>query len=378
MKYKRFIRVPRWLLLTLLSLALAGTNAIIVLDSEGNTGWYNSIALSGNTVMVVSYNARFFRLKLAKCDFTGTTCERPQTTVVETNPDWFASLKIDNNVAVISYFETRYRQLILITCHTDPDSFCRDQQFLPIDTAKEVGTYSSLALSGHTVVISYYDALNADLKLATCHLQDLACTSIQTTTVDSAGDVGQFSSLALSGSDAIIAYYDATNFALKLARCNIGGTFCEHPQTATIDIGAETGFGWYTSLALIDPDTAVVSYFDSVHGDLKLATCNLSPVLCKTHQTATVDSEGVVGLFTSIAPYGNKAVISYYDLTNHDLKLAVCPIAEKLCDTPVIVTLDTEGDVGKFTSIVLHGTEALISYQDVTKRNLKLASYTLP
>src|SRR5690349_16738674 len=145
MNYKRYIRFPRWLLLTLLSLALAGTNAIIVLDTEGAIGWYNSIAISGNTVLVASYNARFFRLKLARCDFTGTTCEHPQSAVVETNPDWFASLKAVDNVAVISYFESRYRQLVLVTCHTDADSFCRDQQFLPLDTLKDVGSFTSLA-----------------------------------------------------------------------------------------------------------------------------------------------------------------------------------------------------------------------------------------
>jgi PKD repeat protein len=61
------------------------------------------------------------------------------------------------------------------------------------------------------VHISYYDVTNGDLKHATN-----ASGSWVTETVDSAGDVGQYTSIAIDSSDYVhISYYDATNGDLK-------------------------------------------------------------------------------------------------------------------------------------------------------------------
>ena len=65
-------------------------------------------------------------------------------------------------------------------------------------------------------VISYYDDTNSDLKLAVC--ADAACVNKTITTIDSAGRVGEFTSLALNSSGfPVISYYDHTNGSLKLA-----------------------------------------------------------------------------------------------------------------------------------------------------------------
>ena len=72
-------------------------------------------------------------------------------------------------------------------------------------------------------LISYYDATNDDLKVA--HCSNVACTSATLTTVDSAGNVGQYSAVTI-GTDglALISYYDATNGDLKVAHCS--NLFC--------------------------------------------------------------------------------------------------------------------------------------------------------
>ena len=72
------------------------------------------------------------------------------------------------------------------------------------------------------IPISYYDHSNGDLMVAKCN--DVACTSTPTITrVDSAGDVGSYSSIATTSlaiaRRPVISYYDATGGDLKLVLC---------------------------------------------------------------------------------------------------------------------------------------------------------------
>jgi hypothetical protein len=89
----------------------------------------------------------------------------------------------------------------------------------------------------------------------------------------------------------------------------------------------------------------------------------------------TLDSAGNVGVHTS-ATIGTDGLglITYYDNTNHDLKVAHCTNAA--CTSATLSTLDNAGDVGAYTSATI-GTDGLglISYRDSTptKGNLKVA-----
>jgi hypothetical protein len=57
---------------------------------------------------------------------------------------------------------------------------------------------------------------NSDLKVA--HCTDVACTTASHATLDSTGDVGYFTSVAI-GTDGLglISYYDVSNGDLKVA-----------------------------------------------------------------------------------------------------------------------------------------------------------------
>ena len=72
-------------------------------------------------------------------------------------------------------------------------------------------------------LISYYDGTNSALKVA--HCSNTACTSATTTTLDSDGGVGYYTSITI-GADGLglISYYDATNDNLKVAHCE--NAFC--------------------------------------------------------------------------------------------------------------------------------------------------------
>src|SRR5258707_874540 len=94
-----------------------------------------------------------------------------------------------------------------------------------------------------------------------------------------------------------------------------------HAATITV-LDSPGAVGYYTSVAILN-GAPVISYFDATIGDLKVARCGNDA--CSSGNTlSTVDSTGDVGRFTSLAILNGAPVISYYDVTNGDLKLARC------------------------------------------------------
>jgi hypothetical protein len=83
--------------------------------------------------------------------------------------------------------------------------------------------------------------------------------------------------------------------------------------------------GMYTSLALDSNGFPVVSYYDNTYGLLKVLHCNDPSCMGEDESIQTVDSNGIVGLFTSLVLDANGfPVISYYNFTSFDLKVVHC------------------------------------------------------
>jgi hypothetical protein len=181
-----------------------------------------------------------------------------------------------------------------------------------VDSDGDVGNYCSLAFSpAGRPAISYYDSAHG-LKFAQF---DGATWAIST--VDGAG-TGYFTSLAFAPTGLpAISYYDIGNKDLKFAQF-IGGIDW---AITTVDSAGEVGA--YNSLAF-SPLTGLpgISYQDRTNSDLKFAQFNGS-----TWSVTTIDSAGFVGEYTSLefTPAGLPA-ISYYDHTNGALKLATRPL----------------------------------------------------
>jgi hypothetical protein len=287
----------------------------------------------------------------------------------------FASMQLNGGNPVISYYDNTNDDLKLATCTANCATASPTWQIVTVDSSGDVGQYTSLQLSGGNPVIAYHDATNFDVKLATCTANCASATPTwQIVTVDSVGSVGRYISMQLNGGNPVISYYDFTNFDLKLATCTANCASAS-PTWQIVTVDSAGNVGEYTSLQL-NGANPVISYQDAVNDDLKLATCTANCASATpTWQVVTVDSNGVVGQFTSLQLNAGNPVISYYDNTNLDLKLATCT-ANCASATPTwqIVTVDSAGSVGTHNSLQLLGGNPVISYYDRGLQDLKLAA----
>ena len=246
-----------------------------------------------------------------------------------------------------------------------------------VDSAGDVGGYTSLQLNSGNPVISYFDNANGDLKLATCTAGCWGATPTWIiTTVDRAGTVGWHSSLQLNAGNPVIAYYHADQKSLKLATCT-GGCATAAPTwviTTVDDSSAEVGR--FASLQLNDGNP-VISYRDRPNGDLKLATCTAGCATANpTWIIIIVDGAGDVGRFGALQLDNGRPVVAYVDFGNGTLKVATClQGCATAAPTWVMSVVDTvPGDVETQLSLQLNGGRPVVSYYAPATKDLKLAT----
>ena len=163
-------------------------------------------------------------------------------------------------------------------------------------------------------------------------------------TLDSTGAVGEYTSIAI-GTDGfpVISYYDFTNRDLKVAKC--GDASCSPALVTLRTLDSTMVVGEYTCIAIGADGFPVISYHDYTNGDLKVAKCGDASCSPAFVTLRTLDSIGDVGRYTSIAIGADGLpVISYDDSTNGDLKVAKC--GDTTC-SPASVTLRTLDSTGR-------------------------------
>ena len=253
-----------------------------------------------------------------------------------------------------------------------------------VDNDGMVGWYASLALDSRgDAHVAYYDATKGALKYAS-----RTGGSWSTQVVDaSAVGVGHYCSLALDANDVpSISYYDARNLSLRFATLASGAWTSEMVDGAGNAIEAEQAInrvdraskapaisqdvpnvGHYSSLVIGRDGQPRISYQDITNADLKVAVKDAGGWM-----TETVDSRGDVGEHTSIAlDAAGQVRVSYYDLQNGTLKYA----AQQSDDTWKITVVDESGDVGAYSSLKLDEQgEPHISYMDAKDQTLKYAA----
>jgi hypothetical protein len=192
------------------------------------------------------------------------------------------------------------------------------------------------------------------------------------TLVDTTGDVGEYSSI-ITGMDGLglISYYDYDNGDLKVLHC--GNLGCTSGNTITsVDTTGDVGIS--SSIAIGADGFGLISYYDFTNHDLKVFHC--SNISCTAGTYTSVDTAGDVGVITSIT-IGVDALglIAYIDFTNHHLKVLHC--GNLLCDNlafNTITTVDSIFMAGKYGLSIAIGSDGLgvISYWDSGNLNLNV------
>jgi hypothetical protein len=253
------------------------TDTSLVLDSSG----YPVIAVATETFTSTGTRAPTF--SLVRC---GNASCSIVNSVKPVEAGEYISLALNRkDEPVISYYNARVGDLVVVNCNKD----CSTKNIRIVDSTGDVGQYSSLVLvtlrdvRGQITqrpLISYYDATNGDLKVVYCS-DDLCSSGNAIQTVDSAGNVGQYTSLAVAASkgNPVISYYDATNQDLKVVTCDPGSplaqvptTPCQEKQYNTIQTVAALGNVGQNNALAVGSNGPVVSYYDATNQDLRLAT----------------------------------------------------------------------------------------------------------
>lgn len=330
-----------------------------------NKNWYfrlidNSMILgsaslsldSGDHPHVLMYNGLLGSLEMA------TRTSTPQwlgDTVIASrlSPDNKLSLKVDSaNHYHIAYYDPQNKDLVY--GFNDGTGW----KFTKVDETGDVGQNPSLNLKGDLPMISYYDATNGALKLATF---DGSLWSLET--VDHlSNSTGHFSSLFVNSSGIYISYDDASS-GLWMATSPISS----HSWTIE-QVDNSAGAGQFNSIGVDSSGYPHIAYYDPTSQSLKVATAS-SATTPFGFSSTTVDSGADVGKYCSLTVDSSSQVhISYYDATNGNLKYSLYNGSD--WSNQIV---DQGGDVGKWSEIVIDPSTNIphILYYDATRQDWK-------
>ena len=271
------------------------------------------------------------------------------------------------------------------TDHNHDDRYYTQAQTnLLVDTAMAAPTFGrqiwsrsdipSTSFSGYANSVSidadgmpfsfHYKPDTGDLVFTKC--ADVLCSISGTRIIGSGGDRGSMLSATLGATGfPVVAMYDAISVSLFWVQCFDSN--CITSELSQIDDTAED-VGQYPSLNISSTDYADISYYDVTNGNLKFTRCTKAN--CVNRTTRTVDSSGFVGKVTSLTiGTDGLPVMSYFDQTNETLKVAHCNDA--ICDSAALTRLGPTGVDIDATSIAI-GVDGLpiIAFYDIRAGDL--------
>lgn len=355
-----------------------GGNSISYVDTTNLVGAWTSLKLDSNGNPVISYyDLNTTALNIAHCN--DPNCVGDDESIEEiyygTNIGTHNSLALDaDGYPVIAYHDLDLGTVSVVRCN-DPNCSGDDESITePVDGSRQ-GIYISLALDASGFpVISFLNDAGDDLNILHCNDLNCANKDESITAPDQLGPVGFDTSLTLDANGfPVVSYYeDVPNSDLKVLHCDdancdgIGDSITK-PDTPGIQASM-------TSIVLDASGNPVIAYHAGGSQDLRIMHCNDPDCSGGDESVESPDTEGSVGIFNKLLlDVAGNPVVSYYDITNEDLRLLHCNDADCADGDDSSVPLDAIGDTGKYNSLALDALgDPVISYYDEGTNDLKL------
>lgn len=238
----------------------------VTVDSGGYVGSYASLAVVDGRPAIAYYDNTNHDLKYVRAsDPSGSSWDTPLTVDSGGIVGQFASLAVVDGRPAIAYYDEFNYDLKYVRASDAAGSFWGTP--VTVDSAGLVGQLASLAVVDGRPAIAYYDESNYDLKYV--RASDATGSSWGTPlTVDSAGNAGYYASLEVVGGRPAIAYHDFDpNYDLKYVRAS-DATGSDWDEPVTVDSAGRVGA--YASLAVVDGKPSI-AYYDYTNFDLRFA-----------------------------------------------------------------------------------------------------------
>jgi len=313
-------------------------------DGNGtdNVGKYSSIAYDSDNDQYISYyDVTNHRLKIdgkSEPDFDE-----------DHDVGWWTSIDTypygddgDNDTVGVAYINATTGHLIVSENRGGQSNWVNLGGYVAEFSFGNVGLHTSLVFdqTDDTAHISYHNGTNNSLLYALGNPPYESGYWNLDVVVDEY-DAGTYSSIGISGTVPVIAYYDMDEEDLEFAEWdNIAS------EWITDEIDTDGNVGMFVDMVIDSNNIPHISYYDATEANLNYATW-LTPT--QTWFTKTWATEGVMdGLYTSIDLSPNDdPYIAYYDFTNNEIELMFRspPPFNAWSDPPV--TVDTGiGDIG--------------------------------
>lgn len=233
-----------------------------------------------------------------------------------------------NGYPVIAYTDLTTFDLVLVHCN---DKECKggNETVSTVDSTNTTGYYPSIQLDSNGYpMIAYQYVTGVDLKYVHCN--DVNCAGGDETfsVIETTNSTGYYPRMVKDGSGfPVIAYYYGTGLDLKLVHC--GNVDCNSGNvTNTIDSTGTVGNGFHgTDLVLDGSGFPIMSYYDTTNTELKVAHCN--DVNCAGADEAINSPLSTLskslGIYTAIELDGTGLpMIAYYNATDLNLEFLHC------------------------------------------------------
>jgi len=333
-------------------------------DTTNNVGQFSSIAIGTDGFPVISYyDGTNADLVVTQCGNAACSSGNTKTTV-DSGGDvgWYSSITIGTDgYPVIAYFDTTNANLVVTKCGNAKCS--SGNTTTAVDSGGDVGQYPSIAIGwdGYPIV-SYYDSTNNALKVAKCGNAACSLGNVLTSLV---ATNGRYTSIAI-GQDGmpIISYSDDSS--VSVARC--ANRSCTSTASTTALVGGK--------------ESSITVRRDGIPVYISKNLTSLTVNVCSSAQCTASTSVGISGTASSgsiAIGVDGFPVVSYYDTSNADLIVEKCNDAACTDATNTTTTIDSTGDVGQHTSIDI-GSDGnpVISYYQITSGDLKVARCATP